>query len=56
MLVKNIYVVVRIIFSSILQIWYVEVRIHRSISESLLEFQVTRVDCISFANIGENIT
>ena len=34
-----------IIFSSILQIWYVEVRISRSISGSPLEFEVTRVDC-----------
>ena len=39
-------VVVRIIFSSILQIWHVEVRISRSISESPLEFEITRVDCI----------
>ena len=39
-------VVVRIIFSSILQPWYVEVRISRSISESPLEFEITRVDCI----------
>ena len=38
--------VVRIIFSSILQIWYVEVRISRSISESPLEFETTRADCI----------
>ena len=36
-------------FSSILQIWYVEVRISRSISESSLEFEITRVDCISKA-------
>ena len=36
----------RINFSSILQIWYVEVRISRSISESPLEFEITRVDCI----------
>ena len=41
-------VVVRIIFSSILQIWYVEVRISRSISESPLEFEITRVDCMCF--------
>ena len=34
-------------FSSILQIWYVEVRISRSISESPLEFEITRVDCMS---------
>ena len=39
-------VVVRIIFSSILQILYVEVRISRSISESPLEFEITSVDCI----------
>ena len=39
-------VVNRIIFSSILQIWYVELRIPRSISESPLEFEITRVDCI----------
>ena len=32
-------------FSSILQIWYVEVRISRSISESHLEFEITRIDC-----------
>ena len=32
-------------FSSVLQIWYVEVRISRSISESPLEFEITRVDC-----------
>ena len=38
-------VVNRISFSSILQIWYVEVRISRSISESPLEFEITRVDC-----------
>ena len=33
-------------FSSILQIWYVEVRISRSISKSPLDFETTRVDCI----------
>ena len=38
-------VVVRFIFSSILQFWYVEVRISRSISESPLAFEITRVDC-----------
>ena len=41
-----INVVNRFIFSSILQIYYVEVRISRSISESPLEFEITRVDCI----------
>ena len=39
-------VVVRIIFSSILQIWYVEVRICWSISESPLEFEITRVSVL----------
>ena len=39
-------VVNRIIFSSILQTWYVELRISRSSSESPLEFEITRVDCI----------
>ena len=38
-------VVVRITFSSILKIWYVEVRISRSVSEGPLEFEITRVDC-----------
>ena len=38
----------RIIFPSILQIGYVEVRISRSISESPLKFEITRVDCISW--------
>ena len=32
---------------SILQIWYIEVRISRSISESPVEFEITRVDCMS---------
>ena len=41
-------VIVRITFSSILKIWDVEVRISRSVSESPLEFEITRVDCISF--------
>ena len=39
-------VVNQIIFSSILQTLYVELRISRSISESPLEFEITRVDCI----------
>ena len=39
-------VVNRISISSILQIRYVEVRISRSISDSPLEFEITRVDCI----------
>ena len=37
-----------IYFSSILQFWYVEVRISRSISESPLEFEITRVESIYF--------
>ena len=38
-------VVVQFIFSSILQIWYDEVQISRSISESALDFEIPRVDC-----------
>ena len=44
-------VVNRIIFSSSLQIWYVEVRISRSISECPLEFEITRVDCINYKRL-----
>ena len=33
-------------FSSILQLCYVEIRISRCISESPLDFEITRVDCI----------
>ena len=29
-----------------MQIWYVEVRISRIISESPLDFEITRVDCL----------
>ena len=36
---------IELVFSLVLQIWYVEVRISRSISESPLEFEITRVDC-----------
>ena len=39
-------VVVWIIVSSIFKIWYVGVRISRSISKSPFEFEITRVDCI----------
>ena len=42
--------VVRLIFSSILEIWYVEVRIYRSISESPLDLEITRVDCTFYNN------
>ena len=44
-------VVNRISFSAILQSWYVEVRISRSISESPLEFEITRVDCMFLITI-----
>ena len=37
--------VVRLAFSSILQICYVEVRISRSVSEGPFDFEITRVDC-----------
>ena len=39
---------VRYIFSSILQIWYVKIRMFRSISESPLDFEIIimRVNCI----------
>ena len=40
-------VIVRFIFSSILQIWYVEVQISRSIAESPLDFEITRVDYVN---------
>ena len=36
-------VIVRIIFSAILKIWYVEVRRYGSVSESPLEFEISRV-------------
>ena len=39
-------VVNQISVSSILQVWYVEVRIFRSIEGSPLEFEITRVHCI----------
>ena len=39
-------VVVRFTFSLILQIWYVEVRITRGISESPFDFKITSVDSI----------
>ena len=38
--------VVRFVFSSILQIWYVEVRISRNVSEDSFDFEITRVDYI----------
>ena len=36
-----------LLFSTLSQLWYVEVRISRSVSVSPLEFEITRVDCIS---------
>ena len=36
-----------ICISSILKIWFVEVRISRSVSEGPFNFEITRVDCIS---------
>ena len=39
-------VVFRYIFSLFLQIWYVEVRISQSISDSPMDFEITRVDCM----------
>ena len=50
LLVYLLNMVNRISFPPILQIWYVEVRISRSISDSPLEFEITRVDCISIMN------
>ena len=44
--VHMLNVVVRFIFSSVLKILYVEVRISQSILESPLEFEITRVDCM----------
>ena len=37
--------IVRLVFSSILHIWYVEVRISRSVSAGPFDFEITRVDC-----------
>ena len=37
--------VVRFVFSSVLHIWYVEVRISQSVSEGPFDFEITRVDC-----------
>ena len=35
-----------LVFFSIQHIWYVEVRISRSVSEGPFDFEITRVDCI----------
>ena len=37
-----------LLFSSLYQTWYVEVRISRSVSVCPLEFEITRVYCISY--------
>ena len=39
--------VIFFIFSSVLQIWYVVVRISQSVSEGPFDFEITRVDCNS---------
>ena len=41
-----------LLFSSLLQLWYFEVRIFRSVSESPSEFEITRVDCIAGRYFG----
>ena len=42
----------QIIFASILQTWYVELRVSRSISESPLGLEITRVDCNCLVCVG----
>ena len=37
--------VVRLVFSSILHIWYVEVWISRCVVEGPFDFEIARVDC-----------
>ena len=44
--------VVRLVFSSILHTWYVEVRISRSVSAGPFDFEITRVDCIFFSYLS----
>ena len=34
-----------LLFSPVLQIWYVDVRISRNVSESPLDFEITKVEC-----------
>ena len=43
-------------FSSLPQHWYVEVWISRSVSESPLEFEITKVDCILKSREGPGQT
>ena len=40
------FVLFDLFFSSVLQFWYVKVRISRSVSESPFDFEITRVDYI----------
>ena len=40
-----------LLFSSLSQLWYVEVRISWSVSVSPLEFEITSVDCISVSEL-----
>ena len=47
--------VVWLVFSSFLQIWYVEVRISRSVSEGPFDFEITRVDCISLISSRSSV-
>ena len=42
----------KLFFSSILQIWYVEVRISRTVYEGPFDFEITRVDCIISSNMA----
>ena len=46
-----------LLFSSLSQHWYVEVRISQSVSVSPLEFEITRVDCIymSYVTSSQNM-
>ena len=48
--VRSWNLVVRLVFSSVLHIWYVEVWISRSISDGPFDFEITRVDCICLVN------
>ena len=48
--------VVCLVFSSILQIWYVKVRISRSVSEGPFDFEITRVDCIKNTYLIKGLT
>ena len=41
-----------LLFSSLSQLWYVEVRISRSVSVSPLEFEITRVDCTFLLDVA----